>query len=385
MEINRLLDRLPRETLGAGPAFRSLGILGFHLALPVALLAGFRAGVPVLDVLAIAAAAGFALLGWGLLRRAVTGRESFVLLESLWVACGAVALLRWGAGAPILPGLDVFAVGVCAFLAVGRIGCLVSGCCHGVPAGIGIVYPRWAELPDRLHGVRLFPVALVESVAFAALGVAGFALVAGPPGTALAWVLASYATVRFGTEALRGDHRPAVGGVTVARMMCGVQVAVAAWIGAAPGVPPPALEAGIVAAAAIAGVTLTLRRRDPLVATAHLDETWLLLRALDPGGSEPVAAGTSAGLRIVASRGADGRHVSFSHPLRPVAGVIRALGLKPLATSGVAVHVVVSPTRLPERVTAGPNGATDGYHLPRASGPSRNGTAGDYFGDDPGT
>lgn len=402
MEINRLLDRLPRETFAVGarevPAFRSFGVLGFHLALPVALLTGFRAGVTVLDTLAIAAAAGCSLFGWGLLRRAITGRETLVLLESVWAAFLAVAALRWSAGAPVLPGLDVLAVGVCAFLAVGRLGCLVSGCCHGVPAAVGVVYPPSAGLPARLGGVRLFPLPLVESAALMGIGTAGFALAGGPAGTAAAWVLAAYATVRFGTEALRGDHRPSIAGVTVARLMCVAQIAFAAWLSAWSGAAWPdagrpgaawtvrgsVVAGGVLAAAALAGALLAWRRRDPLAAPAHLDEIWLLIRALTPDGHVPVVAETSAGLRIAASRAGEGLHVSFSHAHRPVGGIPRALGLDPLATTGVAVHAVVSPTRLPDRVTGGRNGVTSGYHLPRASGPSRNGAAGGYFGDDPG-
>ena len=148
---NRLLDRVPRENLHPGarevPAFRSLGVLGFHLAVLTALLTGFVAGVPPLDVMALSAVAGASFFGWGLLRRALAGRESLVLLEHVWVALGAVALLRWGAGEPVLPGLDVLCVALCPFLALGRIGCLVAGCCHGQPARLGIVYPPSAGPP----------------------------------------------------------------------------------------------------------------------------------------------------------------------------------------------------------------------------------------------
>ena len=48
--MNRLLDLLPRATVHLGgrevPAFRSLGVLGFHLAVLTALVAGTPARTP---------------------------------------------------------------------------------------------------------------------------------------------------------------------------------------------------------------------------------------------------------------------------------------------------------------------------------------------------
>jgi len=226
--LNRVLDRLPRDTLHLGartvPAFRSIGILGFHLAVLAAVLTAIRAGVPVLEAVGISATAGASFFAFGLLRRAMTGRENLVLLEHVWVALGSVALYLWAAGGPVLPGLDVLSAALCVFLAAGRVGCLIAGCCHGHPASIGPVYPAAAGLPDRLHGVRLFPVQLVESAGLLGIGAIGFVLAGSRPGTATVWVLTAYATVRFGVEALRGDRRPNVVGVSVPRAMAVMQL-----------------------------------------------------------------------------------------------------------------------------------------------------------------
>ena len=72
------------------PLFRSAGIAGYHVALLVALLAGFQAGVHPIAVLGLSGAAAVSFFLWAMLRRAVTGRESLVLLEHVWVA-GAAA------------------------------------------------------------------------------------------------------------------------------------------------------------------------------------------------------------------------------------------------------------------------------------------------------
>ncbi len=64
-------------------------------------------------VTGISATAGASFFVFGLLRRALTGRENLVLLEHVWVALGSVAFYLWAAGGPVLPGLDVLAVALC--------------------------------------------------------------------------------------------------------------------------------------------------------------------------------------------------------------------------------------------------------------------------------
>ncbi|SDS77288.1 Prolipoprotein diacylglyceryl transferase [Actinopolymorpha singaporensis] len=390
--INQLLDRLPRENLRVGarevPAFRSFGVLGFHLAVLVALLTGVLTGVPALDVAALSTVAGASFFGWALLRKALTGRESLVALEHVWVAYGTVALLRWIADAPILPGLDVLSVGLCPFLALGRIGCVVAGCCHGQPAALGIVYPPSSGLPARLTGIRLFPAPLIEAVALCSIGLAALAMAGRPAGTATAWVLVAYATVRFGTEALRGDARPFLAGVSVPRLMCAAQFAFALGLAefAAEGgqIRRTAVGAGVLAVAGVAALLLARRRADPLTHPEQLDEVWERIRSLaetaPPEDSRPSTDETSAGVRLAASWGAYGLHVSFSHPSRPVTGLSYGLGLTPLAVTGVATHVLVAATRLsdPRLRTRTHQPATPRAVTPEAAG---NGTGRDYFGN----
>jgi len=283
----------------------------------------------------------------------------------------------------------VLCVALCPFLALGRIGCLVAGCCHGQPAALGIVYPPSAGLPPRLAGVRLFPAPLVEAAALVGIGLAGLALADGPAGTATVWVLAAYATVRFGTEALRGDPRPTLAGVPVARLMCAAQLAAALCLSELVIAGHPtrriAVAAAVLALAGLAGMVLARRRRDPLSAPAHLDEVWARIRSLartaPPGGSDPDTADTSAGVRLAASWGEYGLHVSFSHPGRPVSGLPHGLGLIPLADTGIATHVLVPATRLPNPGLKKHSHRPDDYHQIeglRASG-DREGT--DYFGE----
>ena len=402
--VNRVLDRLPRDTFHLGartvPAFRSIGILGFHLAVLAAVLTAIRTGVPVLEAIGLSATAGASFFAFGLLRRALTGREILVLLEHVWVALGSVALYLWAAGGPVLPGLDVLAVALCVFLAAGRVGCVIGGCCHGHPAPIGPVYPA-AGLPERLHGVRLFPVQLVESVGLLGIGAVGFVLAGSRPGTATVWVLATYATVRFGVEALRGDRRPSVAGVSVPRVMAVMQLlaaVVASEVWLVPDGPGRRHLAAAVplAAVLVAGFLLDRRRHDPLAAWAHLDEVWSTIRTLarSAAGEQPVVATTSRGLHLAASWSDAGLHVSLSHPSRPVDGLPHALGLVPLARTATATHVVVPAARVgPAPEPAGPDrqsdpaGAARTHELPNrlaVSGVLSN-PGGGYFGAAPST
>ncbi|MGW1346179.1 prolipoprotein diacylglyceryl transferase family protein [Kribbella sp. NPDC002412] len=291
------------------PLFRSIGIAGYYGALLLALVAGIRAGVHPIVVLGLSAAAAVSFFLWGLTRRAITGRESLVLLEHVWVAGVAVAGFCWAAGVDVLRGLDVLACGLTVFLAAGRTGCLAVGCCYGVPAGIGVTYPPGAGLPARLTGVRLLPVQLIEAAALLVIGVVALAATGVRPGVATIWFLTAYAVVRFGLEGLRADDRPMTAGLSRPRWMCLIQLAgaglLAGW--AIPGIDQRVLVAtgAVLAPVAVAGVMVTRSRRpSPLTRSDALDETWALIERLAraTGLSErPVLDVTRAGLRVAVS------------------------------------------------------------------------------------
>jgi hypothetical protein len=196
----------------------------------------------------VAAASFFA---WAVLRRLVSGRERLVLFEHAWLAGACVAGYAAAIGQPVWRWLDVFAVALCLFLAVGRLGCLVAGCCHGLPSALGVVYGGEGQDPHPYAGLRLFPVQAVESAVLGATGVIGLlALPGADDGDVLLGLMVTYAIARFGTEALRGDRRPRILGIPVARAAAVVQLAAALVLselrhGAPPGVGP---RFGVVAA-----------------------------------------------------------------------------------------------------------------------------------------
>src|SRR5262249_36262493 len=68
---------------------------------------------------------------------------------------------------PLLPYLDVVILGIGAFLACGRVGCLMVGCCHGRPSNWGVSYRQEhvvARFTPYFAGIRLFPVQVLESL-----------------------------------------------------------------------------------------------------------------------------------------------------------------------------------------------------------------------------
>ncbi len=336
------------------PAFRSIGIAGFHVAVAIAVLVGLREGLPLVTTLGLTTVAAFSFFGWGLLRRVLAGREALVLLEHVWVAFGAVALYLWSTGGPIVAGLDVLAVALCPFLLFGRLGCLTVGCCHGTPSSVGTTYPAWNHHPPWLQGVRLFPVPLVEAMGLALIGLAGFVLAGSAPGKATVWFLFAYASLRFGTEALRGDHRPSIGPWSVPRIMCLVQslaaiVAAEAWL--VPGEPGRAtvIGAAVLAVTAVAGASLTaVRSRDPLVDRETLGEVWSAIEAAaGMAGPEPVTTATRSGTWVAVSTHDEGVHVSLSHPDHPTDVLGWALaGDDSNAHNGIT-HVHLEWRRLP--------------------------------------
>lgn len=331
--MNQLLDRLPRTRFGSSarqvPAFRTCGVTGFYFAVAAALGGGLIAGrsLPVVAALCLVCALSF--FAYTYLRRWATGHEKLVLLEHVWFAEACVAGAVWALGEPVGAYLDVIAPAMAIFLAWGRTGCLLVGCCHGHPSSLGIVYPERHVrdgFPGHLVGVRLFPVQALEAAGLVAISVTGLlALPFAAPGRVFAWFLAAYAVLRFGTESLRGDERPHLLGLSVPRWMSLAELALALWLCRGEALPGRDLAllgfllAGLAAA-------LAARRyfdaRPALLAPVHLAELrGAVAAAGEASRSAPGRVAlrtTSLGVRVGASvangDGGTGLHLSLSLP-----------------------------------------------------------------------
>jgi len=307
-------------------AFLACGLAGLAASFAVSLLSASALGLSLAAQLAIALCGAATFVALALATKAVTGVESLTYYHheiAILTVAGAVAALL---GEPVLGHLDASALGVGSFLVLGRVGCLLAGCCHGRPASVGIVYRRRAPgLPPYLIGRRLAPVQAIESAAALALVVAGaMSLDSHREGAAAALYVAGYGLVRPVLEELRGDwRRPRWRGLSEAQWTS-IGLVLAAAVADASGLLPdgPARWAPVVLAAELV-LLRELRRRRPrtLLDPDHVRE---LVRACErsaavPAG-RPTVLRTSQGVRLSASTERAMRSVSLSRtpaPLQP--------------------------------------------------------------------
>ena len=118
---------------------------------------------------------------------------------------------------PLWTTCDAFAPGIALGQAVGRVGCLMAGCCYGKPTdlpwGITFSNPLAASNVGTPLGVSLHPTQLYESAAV--LVILGLLLLLERrglsfPGRPFWAYLLLYPSARFGIEFFRGDPRGTV-------------------------------------------------------------------------------------------------------------------------------------------------------------------------------
>ncbi len=191
-------------------SFLALGALGFVAGIGLPALLAPLVGRSPLVILAMGALAIGTFLVLAMWTKVRTGEESLTFYHhAIAVSVVLVAGLVAG-GEPLLPYLDLAMVGLATFLVLGRIGCLVVGCCHGRPADWGVRYSaahRQEGLPWYLVNVALVPVQAFEAgwTLVVVLGGGLVVLGSGAAGAVLGWSVATYAVGRFGLEFLRGD------------------------------------------------------------------------------------------------------------------------------------------------------------------------------------
>lgn len=110
--------------------------------------------------------------------------------------------------------MDLFAVSVPLNQALGRIGCLLAGCCYGkeTASAFSLVFPPSSMAPP---GVKLLPtqpiMAAGNFLIFAVLLILYVKNRLDAPGTATGLYLILYSAGRFAIEFLRDDERGSVG------------------------------------------------------------------------------------------------------------------------------------------------------------------------------
>jgi Prolipoprotein diacylglyceryl transferase len=212
-------------------------------------------------------AAVSAFFGLAMFTKLLTGQERLIYYHHEIAVMVAAGALLWLLHQPMLPYLDVTLLGVGVFLACGRLGCLMVGCCHGVPHRWGVRYGAEharAGFTPYYAGVRLFPVQAVESVWVFGLVVVGSVLVleGRPPGSALAWYVVAYGLGRFGFEFVRGDpERPYLRGFSEAQWTSVLLVLVVVWAETSGLLPLQTWHLGAAAGLVVAVIAVAATRR----------------------------------------------------------------------------------------------------------------------------
>lgn len=333
--LNRLFDRVLRPRLHIFgrdlSSFHVFGVTGLVVAIALGIVLASSRGLALWVLLALAAVAVLTFLALAMLTKILTGGEKLVYYHQEIVVTLVAALFLGLVGQPVLAYVEIELLGIGTFLAFGRIGCTMVGCCHGRPHDWGVCYGpeyRNEEFPPYLMGVRLFPVQTLEAGLATFIVIIGSAMVllGAAPGAAFAWYVVSYGLARFGLEYLRGDAvRPRIAGFSEAQWTSLILIlltVLAEWLGRLPSEAWHFIAAGLLVAL-MAALTIIERAGKPallrLLEAKHIKEIAESVESTVPGktgasnmGSPIKVARTSLGLQL--SQGeleADGQEKHF--------------------------------------------------------------------------
>ena len=210
-----LLAPLARQPAVIPGIYTALAVGGFILALALQAAILSSEGLPVGPPLAASALALVAgLIGakawyWVLHPDESLIRGGWAVDGFLVVAPLVAAVTLFALSQPIGLVLDATAPGIFFAVALGRVGCFLTGCCAGRCTG-----SRWGIWSsDRRVGARRIPTQLLESGAGLAIGIASLLVVlsGGLPihGAVFVVAFAVYAVVRQALLRLRSERRRA--------------------------------------------------------------------------------------------------------------------------------------------------------------------------------
>jgi phosphatidylglycerol:prolipoprotein diacylglycerol transferase len=166
---------------------------------------------------------------------AALSSHGFTYLGGLAAGGGALLAVAKALRLRVGVALDLGAVGAAVGLAIGRIGCLLAGCCWGKPTlfPLALVF-RDFRSPVRPIGVPLHATQVYESlgafVLFGGLVLWSMRRRPAPGAITVAFIIA-YGALRFGLEFLRADPRGAyLGGLSPPQVECLSMITIAGVI-----------------------------------------------------------------------------------------------------------------------------------------------------------
>ena len=352
-------DRLrswPRVHVVVGPvhapAFLFCGVVGYGLAVGASVLLAASSGRSAGTILLMAAAAAVTFFIVAMTTKVLTGEETLTFLNHAIAVILVVSIGLAVTGRPVLPYVDVTGVGLLVFLACGRVGCFLVGCCHGRPHDWGARYgDEHVEegFPAHLAGVPVVPVPLVEAAADVVIaGVAGAGVLAGwRAGAPVAFAALAYTAIRVLLEQWRGDTRHFALGLSTGQWTSAAGAVAVVVVG----IRHPAVVAGavlvvgvdlVISARSRFGRSLAFRVDEP----RHLAELAALLHDLGPS-----VGTTSAGVWVSKSRNQYACSTPSPLPARAAARLGRRVvqlhhpssWYRVLQSDAGVIHVLVAP------------------------------------------
>ena len=212
--LNAVFDTLVRPSFSLGGRslsfFQLFSGAGLVLAIVLMLtLASYRGlSVAVMGVMIVADLLTF--LTVAMVTKIILNEERLTYCHHEIALLVVTAVLSWWFRQPVLSCLDISVLGLGLGLMCGRVGCLMVGCCHGVPSRWGVRYgpEHIAAGFSPYYGVaRFYPIQIIESIWVGTIVLAGCVVVlrGGQPGVALSLYICAYGMGRFFFEFMRAD------------------------------------------------------------------------------------------------------------------------------------------------------------------------------------
>ncbi len=135
---------------------------------------------------------------------------------------------------PLWSTADVFAPGLAAGHAVGRLGCFAAGCCWGVGTHLpwAVTFRNTLATTGVPLGVPLHPAQLYESAANVAIFAFLWRKILRPhvAGEIVGWYLMLYSTARFLIEFVRSHEQPLEFGLSLTQWISLATLALGLWL-----------------------------------------------------------------------------------------------------------------------------------------------------------
>lgn len=237
--FNRLMDHNIRPEIilfqKSRSSFKVFGYSGLLLAILLGFGLTFFRGLSPWVLLGLTGVAMLTFLALAMFMKILTGEEQLIYyhheIAIMLMAALFLKLLRY----PPLPYLDIVILGIGTFLACGRVGCLMVGCCHGKPHKFGVRYNHdhvEAGFTRHYEGIRLFPIQIVEALLVLLTVIIGVLWIFNnaAPGEVMTWYIVAYDIGRFIFEFFRGDpDRPYFLGFSEAQWISVILMIAVVW------------------------------------------------------------------------------------------------------------------------------------------------------------